>query len=90
MTKRLVGILVMAALSWVSPAPADDPEVPEKFMTVDEVKAVLDAKKRVMFIDVRPKEQFDELHIRSARNIPLRDLPTHLADVPRQGLLVLY
>jgi len=89
-TPRLLAALLAVALLWATPAPADDPEVPEKYMSVDEVKGVLDQKSPVVFVDVRPKEQFDDLHIRGARSIPLRDLPARLADVPRQGLLVLY
>jgi rhodanese-related sulfurtransferase len=47
-------------------------------------------KKRVAIIDVRARDQFDELHIRGARNIPLRELPRHLNEVPRQNFVVLY
>jgi len=90
MRRILTAALAATALFWVSPAPADDPEVAEKFMSVDEVKAQLDQNKRVSFIDVRPKEQFDELHIRGAASIPLRDLPARLGEVSRHGLVVLY
>ena len=90
MTPRLAVALLAVALLWATPAPADDPEVPERYMSVDEVKRLLDDKQGVVFVDVRPKEQFDDLHIRGARSIPLRELPSRLADVPRQGLLVLY
>ena len=83
-------LLVAAALFWVSPAPADDPEVPEKYMSVDEVKALVDGKKPVVFIDVRPKDQYDEVHIAGARNIPLKDLPARLAEVSKQDFTVLY
>ena len=83
--KRLVTILLVAvALFWVSPAPADDPEVPEKYISVDEVKALLEQKKPVTFIDVRQKAQFDDLHIRGAINIPLGALPARLAEISRR------
>jgi 3-mercaptopyruvate sulfurtransferase SseA len=88
--KRILPVLLAAALFWVSPAPADDPEVPEKFMSVDEVKALLDQNKPVRFIDVRAKEQFEALHIRGAASIPLRDLAGRVGEVSRQGLVVLY
>jgi rhodanese-related sulfurtransferase len=77
-------------LAGVTAAPADDPEVPERYVKVDEVKARLDQHKRVVFIDVRPKEQYDAIHIRGARSIPLRELPNRLAEVPRKDTLVLY
>src|SRR5262245_9606039 len=90
MGRLCAACLVAVALFWVSPAPADDPEVPEKYMSVEEVKALLEQKKPVTFIDVRPREQFDELHIRGARNIPLTELPSRLAGVSKQDFLVLY
>ena len=90
MARLLPLCLAVAALLWVSPAPADDPDVPEKYMSVDQAKALLDQQKPVMFIDVRPKEHFDELHIKGARNIPLGELSRRLADVSRQDFAVLY
>jgi 3-mercaptopyruvate sulfurtransferase SseA len=90
-SRRLVAVLLAAAaLVWTVPAPAGDPEVPEKYIAVDQVKARLDAKQRVAFIDVRPREQFEDLHIRGARSIPLREIPTRLAEISRQDFLVLY
>jgi rhodanese-related sulfurtransferase len=90
MDRVILACLVAVALSWVSPAPADDPEVPEKYMSVDQVNALIQQKKPVTFIDVRPKDQFDELHIRGARHIPLTELPRRLAGLSKQDLLVLY
>jgi rhodanese-related sulfurtransferase len=90
MGRLLAACLVAVALFWVSPAPADDPEVPEKYISVDEVNALVQQKKPVTFIDVRPKDQFDELHIRGAKNVPLTELPNRLASVSKKDLLVLY
>jgi rhodanese-related sulfurtransferase len=90
MGRLLAACLVAVALFWVSPAPADDPEVPEKYISVDEVNALVQQKKPVTFIDVRPKDQFDELHIRGAKNVPLTELPNRLASVSKKDFLVLY
>jgi 3-mercaptopyruvate sulfurtransferase SseA len=81
---------VALALSWGVPAPAGDPEVPERYISVDEVKALVDLRKHVVLVDVRVREQFEELHIRGARNLPLRELPRRVAEVPRQDFVVLY
>jgi rhodanese-related sulfurtransferase len=89
--KGLLSLIVgVAAVGWLGAAPAGDPEVPERYISVDEAKALLDMRKRVVFVDVRSKEQFDELHIRDARSVPLRDLPRRLNEVPRQEFVVLY
>ena len=90
MRRLFAACFVAVALFWVSPAPADDPEVPEKYMSVEQVNARLQEKKPVTFIDVRPKDQFDELHIRGAKNIPLRELPNRIAGLSKQDFLVLY
>lgn len=90
MRRLLPMVLAVAMLGWVTAVPADDPEVPEKYIKVDEVKANLDRKKPVTLIDVRPKEQYDIVHIRGAASIPLTALPSRLAEVPRQNLVVLY
>ena len=90
MGRLLAACLVAVALFWVSPAPADDPEVPEKYISVDEVNALVQQKKPVTFIDVRPKDQFDELHIRGAKHIPLTELSRRLASVSKKDFLVLY
>ena len=82
--------LAVLAFSWAGAAPAGDPEVPEKYISVDEASKLLDPAKRTVFIDVRDAEQFGELHIRGARNVPLTELPKRLAEIPRQPSLVLY
>ncbi len=89
--RRLVTIALLAsAVAWAAPAPADDPEVPEKYVSVDEAKVLVDKRQAVVFIDVREKPQYDDLHIKGARNIPLDSLRGRLRDVPRKDLLVLY
>jgi rhodanese-related sulfurtransferase len=89
--KRLVTILLLAsAMAWAAPAPAGNADVPEKFISVDEAKALLDRRQRMTFIDVREKRQYDDLHITGAINIPLGVLPARLAEISRTELVVLY
>jgi len=82
--------LAVAAFSWAGAAPADDPEVPEKYISVDEARKLLEPARRTIFVDVRDPEQFADLHIRGARNVPLTELPKRLAEVPRDQSVVLY
>jgi hypothetical protein len=86
----LAALFLATTMLWAAPAPADDPEVPEKYISVDEAKALVDKRQAVVFIDVREKPQYDDLHIKGALNIPLDSLRGRLRDVPRKGLLVLY
>jgi rhodanese-related sulfurtransferase len=82
--------LGLVMLGGVAAAPAGDPEVPERYIKVAEAKALLDQKARVLFIDVRPRPQYDELHIRGAINIPVSDIAAHLSEVPKNVQVVLY
>ena len=86
----LVALLLATTILWAAPAPADDPEVPEKYVSVDEAKALVDKRQRVVFIDVREKPQYDDLHIKGAVNIPLDSMRGRLREIPRRELLVLY
>jgi rhodanese-related sulfurtransferase len=89
--KRLVTILLLAvAMAWAAPAPAGNPEVLEKLISVDEAKALVDRRQRITFIDVREKAQYDDLHIKGAINIPLGVLPARLAEISRTDFIVLY
>ena len=89
--KRFVAVLLLAAaMAWAAPAPAGNPDVPEKFVSVDEAKALVDSRQPVTFIDVREKAQYDDLHIKDAINIPLGVLPARLAEISRAGVIVLY
>ena len=91
MMRRLVGILLLASvMAWAAPAPAGNPPVPEKYISVAEAKVLLDKRERITFIDVRDKSQYDELHIKGAINIPLGVLPSRLAEVPRNDRVILY
>ena len=89
--KRLVTIPLLAlAMAWATPAPAGSPEVPEKYISVDEAKAILDRHQRITFIDVRENAQYDDLHIKGAINIPLGTMPARLAEISRTEFLTLY
>ena len=90
MRRFLAIVLLASAVAWAAPAPAGNPEVPEKYISVDEAKAFLDRRQRITFIDVREKAQYDDLHIKGAINIPLDVLPARLAEVSRTEFLVLY
>ncbi|HTY77769.1 MAG TPA: rhodanese-like domain-containing protein [Candidatus Bathyarchaeia archaeon] len=89
--QRLAAIVLLAAvMAWAAPAPAGNPPVPEKFISVDEAKALLDKRERLTFIDVREQAQYDDLHIKGAINIPLGVLPSRLSEVPRTNHVILY
>ncbi len=81
---------VSAALLLGAAAPASPPAYPAEFITVDELKAVLESGGPAVIIDVRTRAEYDERHITAARSIPLRSLPERAREIPRNRLVVLY
>jgi len=82
--------VVAAALVLGAAAPAAPPEYPVAFITVDELKVVVDGGATVAIIDVRTRPEYDELHITGARSIPLRSLPERIREIPKAQLAVFY
>jgi 3-mercaptopyruvate sulfurtransferase SseA len=85
-----LGVLLAAGLLLGAAAPAAPPDSPVAYIGVDEVKGLLDRGVKVDMIDVRTAPEYEELHIKGARSIPLRTLVAHLNEIPRKGLVVFY
>ena len=67
------------------PTPIDVPTI-----TVHEVKALLDGPNKPFLFDARSKALYDAEHVAGAVSIPLDDLPSRLAEIPRDRLVVAY
>ena len=85
----LIG-LTAAAVLLIGAAPAAPPDLPVDYISVDDLKALLDRKERAVIVDVRTRPEYDTLHIAGARSIPLRTVRERAADIPRSGLVVFY
>jgi len=82
--------VVAAALLLGAAAPAAPPDYPVAFITVDELKTMVDGGGAVAVIDVRTRGEYDELHITGARSIPLRSIPERIREIPKTQLVVFY
>jgi 3-mercaptopyruvate sulfurtransferase SseA len=58
-------------------------------ITREEAIKMIKAKKAV-FVDVRPKEAYDQGHIKSAINIPLGDILTRVKEIPAKTFIITY
>jgi ArsR family transcriptional regulator len=56
----------------------------------EHVKRLLDAGARLIFIDLRPAEEFGQGRLPGAHSVPLRELDRRYAEVPRTGHVILY
>jgi rhodanese-related sulfurtransferase len=88
--RKVLGLLVAAGFLLGAAAPAAPPDYPVAYVGVDEVKGLLDRRVKVDIIDVRTAPEYEELHIKGARSIPLREIAARLSEIPRQGLVVFY
>ena len=82
----LAGALLLGAAQ-----PAAPPDYPVKFIKVDDLKALVDRGEKVAIFDVRTSDAFKELHIKNARNLPLRQVEARAPkEVPKSTRVVLY
>jgi rhodanese-related sulfurtransferase len=89
MHRALVPVVVAAVLL-IGAAPAAPPDAPVSFIKVDELKAQLDRGTRADVIDVRHWPEYEELHIKGARSMPLRSLTERSTEISKTGLVVFY
>jgi rhodanese-related sulfurtransferase len=82
--------LVASAVLLIGAAPASPPDLPVTFISVDELKGLIDRGARADLIDVRSWDVYQEMHIRGARSMPLRAIETRAHEISRTGLVVFY
>lgn len=78
------GVLLLGA------APAAPPDYPVNFITVDELKSLLDRDTKADIIDVRTWPAYVEMHIKGARSMPLPTVESRAHEIRRSGLVVFY
>ena len=64
-------------------------QTPEKELSADELKAMLDKKVKLFYLDVREPKELEELGtIDGHVNIPMSQLEARLSEIPRDVLIV--
>ena len=88
--RALTAVMVTASILLLGAAPAAPPEPPVNFITVAELKTLVDQGRRVDLIDVRHWESYVEMHIKGARSMPLRVIEARANEISKTGLVVFY
>jgi rhodanese-related sulfurtransferase len=89
--RGLLALALTACILLVGAGPAAPPDAPVSFIHVDELKALVDAGRRVDLIDVRHWDSYVEMHIKGARSMPLRVIEERAPrEISRTGIVVLY
>jgi rhodanese-related sulfurtransferase len=88
--RTMLATLVAAGVLLLGAAPAAPPDPPANFISVDELKKLIDGGARADLIDVRHWDAFVEMHIKGARSIPVRSVEPRASEISKTGLVVFY
>jgi hypothetical protein len=87
---RWTALAVLAASLTLGGGPARGQDADIPLIKVAEVQRLLKQGSKVLLVDVRSNQEFLARHIKGAVSIPLDSIEQRRAEVPRQGLVVLY
>src|SRR5579883_2705827 len=59
-------------------------------ITVQDLKKMRDEKKPHLLLDVREPDEYEICRIEGSKLIPLRELPSRLAELPKDGEIVVH
>ena len=88
--RRAVVPVIAAGILLLGAAQASPPDYPVNYIKVDELKAKLDGGARADVIDVRHWPEYEAMHIKGARSMPLRSISERSAEISKTGLVVFY
>ena len=88
--RRAVVPLITAGILLLGAAQAAPPDYPVNYIKVDELKAKLDGGARADVIDVRHWPEYEAMHIKGARSMPLRAISERSNEISKTGLVVFY
>lgn len=55
-----------------------------------QVKFILDAREKVVLIDLRPLTEFQKARLPGARSLPIKELDQRFREIPQTGRVILY
>ena len=86
----VIALVAAGTLLLGAAEPAAPPEFPVAYLKVDDLKALLDKKTKVDLIDVRTWNEYQDVHIKGARSMPLRIVRERAAEISKTAPVVLY
>jgi rhodanese-related sulfurtransferase len=88
--RRALVPVISAGILLLGAAQAAPPDYPVSYIKVDDLKAKLDAGAKADVIDVRHWPEYEAMHIKGARSMPLRAITERSAEISKTGLVVFY
>jgi 3-mercaptopyruvate sulfurtransferase SseA len=80
----LICILALLAVICCTPAGGRAADTPYRMLTTAEVKKLWDAKAAMLLIDTRNPEEYNDVHIPGAINIPQKKFSDHIGQLPTE------
>ena len=59
-------------------------------ITAEQVKSILDAREKIVLVDLRPIKDFQKTRLPGARSLPMLELDKRFHEIPKSGRVVLY
>jgi rhodanese-related sulfurtransferase len=59
-------------------------------ITAEQVKIFLDAREKIVLVDLRPVKDFQKMRLPGARSVPMKELDKRFQEIPKSGRVVLY
>jgi rhodanese-related sulfurtransferase len=59
-------------------------------ITAEQVKSILDAREKIILVDLRPVKDFQKTRLPGARSLPMQELDKRFHEIPKSGRVVLY
>ena len=59
-------------------------------LSADRAKQLIDAGEKIIFIDLRPVQEYQRSRLPGARSLPLAEVAQRFAEIPKTGRIVLY
>jgi rhodanese-related sulfurtransferase len=59
-------------------------------VTAEQIKFFLDAREKIILIDLRPVKDFQKTRLPGARSLPMQELDKRFHEIPKSGRVVLY
>jgi rhodanese-related sulfurtransferase len=84
-------IIALAMLPiWAGVGPAGHGTDDVVTVTAEQVKGFLDAREKMVLIDLRPASEFHKTRLPGARSVPMKELEKRFHEIPQSGRVVLY
>lgn len=88
--RRMVFGVILSALPIPYVLASHETAPPVQSLPVPYVKRLLDEGEPLIFVDLRPADEFRRERLPKARSLPLMEILRRYAEVPRTGRVILY